>query len=157
MWECSTKSPAETQRLAAVVAQELKPGMVLCLAGDLGAGKTLFVKAAAKALGVDEAVTSPTFTLVNVYQGRLPVYHFDLYRLEMVEQLTDIGFDEYLHGEGVCLIEWPDAFLAAMPEQYLWIEIHAVGEEQRQWRFLPHGTQYEEISEEVKRSWQYLR
>ncbi len=157
MWQCSTKSPEETRQLAALLAQYLPAGAVICLAGDLGAGKTLFIKALAAALGVEEEVTSPTFTLVNVYQGHQVIYHFDLYRLAMVEQLVDIGFEEYVNSDGICLIEWPDEFRAAMPEQYLWIEISIAGENLRNWRFLPQGIEYEVISEELKKSCPYLR
>lgn len=157
MWQCITKSPEETSELAFFLASHLKPGAVVCLSGDLGAGKTLFVKSAAKALGVEEEVTSPTFALVNVYQGALTVYHFDLYRLRRVEELLDIGFDEYVNGKGISLIEWPDEFKAALPEQYLWIEISRLTENERNWRFLPQGEIYEALSEELKRSCQYLR
>ncbi len=157
MWQCITRSPEETGELAFFLARHLKPGDVVCLSGDLGAGKTLFVKSAAKALGVEEEVTSPTFALVNVYQGRLTIYHFDLYRLQHPEQLIDIGFDEYVNGDGISLIEWPDEFKTALPEQYLWIEISRLAENERNWRFLPQGEKYEALSEELKRSCQYLR
>ena len=157
MWQYNTKSPEQTSELAVLLAGLLKPGMVICLDGDLGAGKTLFVKAAAKALGVEEEVTSPTFALVNVYQGKVLIYHFDLYRLQQVEQLADIGFDEYVNGDGISLIEWPNEFKAALPEEYLWIEIIRTADSERSWRFLPQGEKYDALSEELKRLCQYSR
>ena len=157
MWQYNTKSPEQTSELAVLLAGLLKPGMVICLDGDLGAGKTLFVKAAAKALGVEEEVTSPTFALVNVYQGEVVLYHFDLYRLQHVEQLADIGFDEYVNGDGISLIEWPNEFKAALPEEYLWIEIVRTADTERNWRFLPRGEKYDALSEELKGLCQYSR
>ena len=95
MFTCTTNSPEETAHLAELVGQKIREGTVLCLEGDLGAGKTLFVQSLAHTLGVEGEVTSPTFNLMNVYEGICPIYHFDLYRLETEEELEDIGFYEY--------------------------------------------------------------
>lgn len=102
-----TSSPAETEALAQRLAQTLKAGDVLALDGDLGAGKTAFTRGLARGLGFDGPVTSPTFTIVNEYEGgRLPLFHFDLYRLSSPEELFDIGWEDYLDRGGVCCVEW---------------------------------------------------
>ena len=109
MFTCTTNSPEETAHLAELVGQKIREGTVLCLEGDLGAGKTLFVQSLAHTLGVEGEVTSPTFNLMNVYEGICPIYHFDLYRLETEEELEDIGFYEYTEDpEGIVVIEWSD-------------------------------------------------
>lgn len=109
-------SEEDTGRIAAEFARALEAGDVVCLNGDLGAGKTVFVAAAARALGVEEYISSPTFTIVNEYSGRMPVYHFDAYRIADADEMEEIGFDEYIYGGGVCIIEWSCNIEAALPE-----------------------------------------
>lgn len=152
IWEWTSDSPAATSRLARCLGGLLRGGEVLCLAGDLGAGKTLFTQGVAAGLEVAGEVTSPTFALLNIYQSRLgEVYHFDLYRLEDASQLWDIDFYSYVEGRGVALVEWPDAFWEEMPREHLRIELcRGEGEEQRRLRFLPHGERYETLCEELK-------
>lgn len=119
-----TRSPEETMSLAERLGMAAEAGTVLCLVGDLGAGKTLFTQGFAKGLGVTGEVTSPTFALMNQYRGRLPVTHFDLYRLEREDELDEIGFYEYAEdGRGVVLIEWADKFPDAMPEDCICLRI----------------------------------
>ncbi len=102
-----SSSSEETFRLGEVIGAKLRPGTVICLHGDLGVGKTVFVKGVAKGLGIDEPVCSPTFTILQEYrEGRIPLFHFDVYRIEDPEEMYEIGFEEYLFGDGVCLIEW---------------------------------------------------
>lgn len=114
----------ETQRIAAVLAKVVVPGTVIALEGDLGAGKTHFTQGLARGLGVGEAVTSPTFNVMSVYdQGRLPLYHFDLYRLEDALELEDIAFYDYVEADGVSCIEWAAKFPEEIPAQALWISI----------------------------------
>ena len=113
----------ETQRIAAALAKVV-PGTVIALEGDLGAGKTHFTQGLARGLGVGEAVTSPTFNVMSVYdQGRLPLYHFDLYRLEDALELEDIAFYDYVEADGVSCIEWAAKFPEEIPAQALWISI----------------------------------
>ena len=108
--------PAETAQIAKAAAQFAKSGDVFCLDGDLGAGKTFFSQAFGAALGITEPIVSPTFTIVSEYEeGRLPMYHFDVYRIEEIEEMDEIGFDEYAFGEGVCLIEWADLIEDMLP------------------------------------------
>ena len=101
----------------------LKKGDILCLTGDLGAGKTAMSKAIAKGLEVDEHVTSPTFAIIQEYMGRLPLYHFDVYRIGSVEEMEDLGYEEYFYGDGVCIIEWASIIEELIPKEHLWIDI----------------------------------
>ena len=105
------------------MAQTANAGDIFCLCGDLGVGKTVFTKGFAKGLGIDEHITSPTFTIVNEYVGRLPFYHFDVYRIADPDEMYDIGFDEYIFGEGVCLIEWANIIEELITENAKWINI----------------------------------
>ena len=119
-----SRSPEETTALAERLGAAAEAGTVLCLVGDLGVGKTLFTQGFARGLGVTGEVTSPTFALMNQYCGRLPVTHFDLYRLEREDELDEIGFYEYAEPSGgVVLIEWADKFPDALPEPHIRLEI----------------------------------
>ena len=116
-------SEQETYDFAYSLAQNAKSGDIYCLCGDLGVGKTVFTKGFAKGLGIDEHITSPTFTIVNEYAGSLPLYHFDVYRIADPDEMYDIGFDEYIFGESVCLIEWANLIEELIPENAKWINI----------------------------------
>ena len=151
MFTCTTNSPEETAHLAELVGQKIREGTVLCLEGDLGAGKTLFVQSLAHTLGVEGEVTSPTFNLMNVYEGsELEVRHFDLYRLNRPEELEDIGFAEYAGGEGVTLIEWAELFSEQLPEEYLQVVLRHEGAGRRA-VLEAHGRRYEQLLEEVEK------
>ena len=121
---CTTNSPEETEALGASLAQELEPGAVLAFTGDLGAGKTAFVRGLARGLGCPGRVTSPTFTIVNEYEGgRLPLFHFDLYRLGGADELFDIGWEDYLARGGVCAVEWSENAQGALEQPYIKVDI----------------------------------
>lgn len=108
----------DTYELGEKIGQMAKPGMVISLTGDLGVGKTVFTQGLAKGLDIEEPVNSPTFTIVQVYEeGRLPLYHFDVYRIGDIEEMDEIGYEDYFYGEGVCLIEWADLIREILPEQ----------------------------------------
>ncbi len=111
----ATHSAGETAQLGAALAKAVRPGDILALSGDLAAGKTTFIQGFCRALGVEEPVTSPTFTLINEYRGTLPVYHFDCYRLEGADDLYDLGYEEYFYGDGVVVIEWADRIESLLP------------------------------------------
>ncbi len=113
----------ETFNLGFMCGVEAKKGDVFCLDGDLGVGKTVFAKGFAKGLKVEDEITSPTFTIVNEYEGKFKFYHFDMYRIEDIEQLYNIGFDEYVFGDGVCLIEWSQLVKEALPENLIKVTI----------------------------------
>ena len=109
----------DTFELGTKLGQNAKPGDVYTLVGDLGVGKTVFTQGLAEGLGIAEAVSSPTFTIVQVYEeGRLPLYHFDVYRIGDVSEMDEIGYEDYFYGEGVCLIEWADLIREILPERY---------------------------------------
>lgn len=128
----TTSSPDETQALGAAFGALLQPGMVIALHGNLAAGKTCFVQGVAEALGAREAVSSPTFTLVNEYHGRVPVYHLDLYRLTRVAELYDLGYEDILSpGDAVCLIEWAERAKGALPADHIRVHFEHAGEDQR--------------------------
>ncbi|MCC8161350.1 MAG: tRNA (adenosine(37)-N6)-threonylcarbamoyltransferase complex ATPase subunit type 1 TsaE [Oscillospiraceae bacterium] len=112
----TSSSYEETTQIAAQFAKSLKKGDVLCMYGDLGAGKTAFVQGLAKGLGIDEIVTSPTFTIVNEYSGIMPLYHFDVYRIADCDEMYEVGYEEYVYGEGVSVIEWPQLIADVLPE-----------------------------------------
>ena len=112
-----SNSARETMNIAKAFAKELKAGDVICLDGDLGAGKTAFVQGMAKGLGIDEYISSPTFTIVNCYEGRLPLYHFDVYRISDSDEMYEVGFDEYVYGNGVAVIEWSQLISDILPEK----------------------------------------
>ena len=122
--EYTSNSPGQTEEIGAALAAELKPGAVLAFTGDLGAGKTAFVRGLARGLGIAERVTSPTFTIVNEYEGgRLPLFHFDMYRLGSSEELFDIGWEDYLARGGVCAVEWSENIADALEESCIKVDI----------------------------------
>ncbi|TDT62436.1 tRNA (adenosine(37)-N6)-threonylcarbamoyltransferase complex ATPase subunit type 1 TsaE [Fonticella tunisiensis] len=126
--EIITKSPEETYNLGVRLGEQLMPGDIIVLNGDLGAGKTQLTKGIAEGLGVADYITSPTFTIVNEYEGRLPLYHFDVYRIEDIYEMNEIGFEEYLFGNGVCVIEWGDMVRELLPYDVIDIYISKVDE-----------------------------
>ena len=115
------ENESKTRELGYKLGKLLKPGSVICLVGDLGAGKTTMTQSLAQALEVDDYITSPTFTIVNEYEGKIPLYHFDVYRIGSSEEMYDIGYDEYINGEGVCIIEWANLIEDILPDEYLHI------------------------------------
>ena len=119
-----TNSPAETEALGQRLAERLQPGDVIAYTGDLGAGKTAFTRGLARGLGITERITSPTFTIVNEYQGgRLPLFHFDMYRLGSSEELYEIGWEDYLARGGVCAVEWSEIVADALEEPCIRVDI----------------------------------
>lgn len=145
-----TKSPEETASIGYKLGSLLKAGDILCMDGDLGAGKTTMTQSITKGLEVDDYVTSPTFTIVNEYMGRVPVYHFDVYRIGDVDEMYDIGFDEYIHSEGVCIIEWSKIIEEILPENRLEIKLNRRDEENvRELSFIAYGERYEQMIEEL--------
>ena len=119
-----TKTPEETYELGRKMGQEAKPGQVICLEGDLGVGKTVFTQGFAVGLGIGEPVNSPTFTIVQQYEeGRLPLYHFDVYRIGDVSEMDEIGYEDCFFGQGVSLIEWPGLIRELLPREAVWVTI----------------------------------
>ena len=152
MLTCVTHSPEETAHLAGTIGKIIREGTVICLDGELGVGKTLFVRALARNLGVESDVTSPTFNLMNIYEAACPIVHFDLYRISSEEAREDIGFYEYAEAtEGIVLIEWAEKFPDAMPADHLSVRIEALNDEERQFTFVAKGKKSRALLEELKR------
>ncbi|MDO5416288.1 MAG: tRNA (adenosine(37)-N6)-threonylcarbamoyltransferase complex ATPase subunit type 1 TsaE [Lachnospiraceae bacterium] len=119
-----TKKPEETFALGEELGRKAAPGQVYCLNGDLGVGKTVFTQGFAKGLGIEGPVNSPTFTILQSYEeGRLPLYHFDVYRIGDVEEMEEVGYEDCFYGEGVSLVEWPTLVEEILPETAIWITI----------------------------------
>lgn len=151
MLEITTASPEETKALGERLGQLLQPGDILCLQGDLGAGKTLMAKGIALGLDIaEEEVTSPTFTLINEYQGRLPFYHMDVYRLDDPEAMYDLGLEEYFYDQGVTLVEWADKLGEFIPQEALFIDILVLSGESRKITLRPQGQRYQGLLKELK-------
>ena len=126
-----TNSPRETEAVGAALAKQLKPGSIIAYTGDLGAGKTAITRGLARGLGCTDPVTSPTYTIVNEYlSGRLPLFHFDMYRLASSDDLWDIGWEDYLDRGGVCAVEWSENVADAM-ENAIWVRIEKTGDDSR--------------------------
>ncbi len=134
-----TNSPAETEALGQRLAERLQPGDVIAYTGDLGAGKTAFTRGLARGLGITERITSPTFTIVNEYQGgRLPLFHFDMYRLGSSDELYEIGWEDYLARGGVCAVEWSEIVADALEEPCIRVDIRQ-GETENQRKITVEG------------------
>jgi tRNA threonylcarbamoyladenosine biosynthesis protein TsaE len=152
-WTYDSESLDATGRLGAALSERLVPGAVVALVGPLGAGKTQLVQVVAEALGADRRlVTSPTFVLVHEYAARLPVYHFDAYRLSDPVEFAELGVEEYFAGKGVCLVEWADKVRGCLPEEYLEVRISVTGPSSRRFEFAAYGTVYERILDAMAQS-----
>ncbi|MCU9615314.1 tRNA (adenosine(37)-N6)-threonylcarbamoyltransferase complex ATPase subunit type 1 TsaE [Caldibacillus lycopersici] len=144
--EVNVHSFEDTFQLAEKLSKFLKAGDVIALEGDLGAGKTSFTKGLAKGLGIQRNVNSPTFTIIKEYHGRLPLYHMDVYRMK--DSMEDLGFDEYFHGDGICVVEWAHIIEDQLPNNLLIIEIQYVDETSRKIQLRPIGERYKQVCEE---------
>ena len=145
-----TKSPEETKNLGEEVGKLAKPGDLLAFYGELGAGKTCFIQGISQELEVKDYVTSPSFTIVNEYQGKIPIYHFDLFRLN-VEEILELGYEEYFYGEGLTVIEWAEMIEQLLPKEHLKIDIKFKDRYQRIISFIPQGDRFNIFLEELNR------
>lgn len=148
-----TSSPEETIQLGQFIGEILKPGSVIGLCGELGTGKTHLIKGLARGLGVDQRyyVTSPSFTIINEYPGRIPLNHIDLYRLEEMDQMEELGYEEYFHGDGVTVIEWAEKILPVLPANRLMVELTHLCEHRRKFRITGLGHPYRDIVGDIAR------
>lgn len=146
-YKVTSHSEMETICLAQNFESEKFPNMIICLDGELGSGKTLFTKGIAGALGIKEPITSPTFTIVKEYDGELPLYHMDVYRLD--GNTEGVGIEEYFSKGGVVVIEWSNTIKDILPKNYLNIKFKIVGENKRILTIIPHGQEYEELCQAV--------
>lgn len=148
--EIILNSLEETEKFGIKLGKFLQKGDILCLNGELGAGKTTMTKSIGIGLGVEEYITSPTFALINQYSGRLPVYHFDVYRLENVDELYDLGFDEYFYGDGVCIIEWADKIKRMLPKERIVVDIENGNDKERRiLKISGFGIRFDELLKEL--------
>ena len=149
MIKITANSAEEMHYLGERFGQLAKPGYFFALDGDLGAGKTTLSQGIAKGLGIEDLVSSPTFTIIHEYEtGRLPLYHMDVYRLKHPEELYDLGYEEYFYGEGFTVVEWANIIEPLLPEEYLGIYIRVTAEG-RVLELEPHGEEYERLIEEL--------
>ncbi|MGD6845282.1 tRNA (adenosine(37)-N6)-threonylcarbamoyltransferase complex ATPase subunit type 1 TsaE [Bacillus infantis] len=146
-FEFVSGSPDTTMDFSKRLAERLMPGDVLTLEGDLGAGKTTFTKGLAQGLGIQRNVSSPTFTIIKEYMGRMPLYHMDVYRVE--DSFEDLGFDEYFEGKGVTVVEWAHLIEDQLPEERLQIDIRHGEAGSRMLILKPYGVRYEDLCKEI--------
>lgn len=141
----------ETEKFGIFLGENLKPGDVVCLNGDLGAGKTTLTKSIAKGLGIDDYVTSPTFTIVNEYYGKTDLYHIDTYRLDEKIDVDYLGFDEYFYSDGVTIVEWAEKIRDALPEEYMEINIKS-HDDKRDLEINYLGNRFDKLKEKLDES-----
>lgn len=153
-WETKTEAPGETRSLGRLLGEFAVAGLVVLLNGDLGAGKTCFAQGVANGLAVSPAtpVTSPSYTLLNIHHGRLPLYHFDLYRLSRVEDLADLGYDEVAGGDGLTLVEWADRMTDELAASVA-VSIELLAEQHRRFRFDALDDRGRELLGQLARNW----
>ena len=149
MLKIKTNNAKETQQLGRLIGESLVGGEIIAMTGDLGAGKTTMTKSIAKGLNIDEHITSPTFTIVNEYDGRLKLFHFDVYRIGDIEEMYDIGYEEYFYSGGVCIIEWANLIEEILPEDTINIEISTLDENKREFTITGKGDKFNHIVKEL--------
>lgn len=146
-YKITSRSEIDTIELAQNIESEKFPNMVICLDGELGSGKTIFTKGFADAMGIEDNITSPTFTVIKEYDGELPLFHMDVYRLD--GETDGVGIEDYFSKDGVVIIEWASMIKDILPDEYLSIKFKLLDENKRMIVITPHGTKYEELCEAV--------
>lgn len=155
--EMSSHSAEQTRKIGAKLGELAAFGDVILLEGELGVGKTCLTQGIARGLGIDDYVISPTFVLLREYQGRLHLYHIDFYRLESIEEVVQLGLDDYLYSSGVCVVEWAEKGLDILPEEHLYIEMQHRTSTERKLNFTPKGARYVEMLSMIKKLSQVAR
>lgn len=148
--ELTTPNPGQTQKLGKRLGKLARPGDVILLVGKLGAGKTCLTQGIAWGLGIEDYAASPSFVLVRELYGRLPLYHMDFYRLENLEEIAELGMDEYFYGQGVSVVEWAEKAMSLLPPEHLLIEMEYISDSQRHLEFKASGQRYREMLAELK-------
>jgi len=148
--ELISHSPEQTQKFGERIGELALPGDVFLLVGTLGTGKTCLTQGIAWGLGIREYALSPSFVIVRELHGRLPLYHIDLYRLDRIEEIAELGLDDYLYGSGVCVVEWAEKGLNLLPAEHLLIEISYLSDTERSFRLKPSGERYLKIVAQLK-------
>lgn len=149
--EIVSQSPEQTQKLGRRLGESALPGDVFLLVGELGAGKTCLTQGIAWGLGIKEYAMSPSFVIMRELYGRLPLYHVDLYRLDHLEEIVDLGLDEYFYGRGICVVEWAEKALSILPQKHLLIRINYLSDTGRSFKMEPSGQRYLELVEQLRK------
>ena len=153
--EIISRSPEQTQKIGVQLGKTAQPGDNLFLVGNLGAGKTCLTQGIARGLDIKEYAASPSFVIIRELKGRLPLYHIDFYRLDHLEEIAELGLDDYFYGHGVCVVEWAEKGLNLLPSEHLLIEIGYVADTERSLKFKPSGQRYRQIVAKLKQcNWQ---
>ena len=148
--ELISHSPDDTLKIGADIGELASGGDIFLLVGSLGTGKTCLTQGIARGLGITEHTPSPSFVLVRQFYGRLPLYHIDLYRLDNINEIADLGLDDYLYGDGVCVIEWAEKGLSLLPQEHLMIVMSYLGDTERRLVFKPGSQRYREMMTELR-------
>ena len=148
--EIISHSPEETQKIGVKLGEIALPGDIVLLVGELGVGKTCLTQGIAWGLGIKEYAASPSFVVMRELYGRLPLYHIDFYRLDHLEEIAELGLDDYLYGKGVCVLEWAEKGISLLPEEHLLIEMGYLSDTERSLKFKPGGKRYREIVSQLK-------
>jgi tRNA threonylcarbamoyladenosine biosynthesis protein TsaE len=148
--ELITRSPEETQKFGTRLGKIAQPGDVFLLVGKLGAGKTCLTQGIAWGLNIEEYAASPSFVVIRELEGRLPLYHIDFYRLDNLEEIAELGLDDYLYGNGVSVVEWAEKGLSLLPPEHLLIEMSYVADTERRLKLKPSGKRYQKMVAELK-------
>ena len=147
-----SQSPEQTQKLGARIGELALPGDIFLLVGKLGTGKTCLTQGIARGLDIREYVMSPSFVIIRELYGRLPLYHIDLYRLDHIEEIEELGLDDYLYGNGVCVVEWAEKGLTALPKEHLLIQIDYLSDTERSFYLKPSGQRYRKLATQLKQN-----
>lgn len=143
-------SPGQTRKLGVSIGELALAGDIYLLVGSLGTGKTCLTQGIAWGLNIEEYALSPSFVIVRELHGRLPLYHIDLYRLDHIEEIAELGLDDYLYGDGVCVIEWAEKGLSVLPAEHLMIQLSFISDTERSFQFKPSGQRYRELLGQMK-------
>jgi len=146
----TSHSPEQTQKLGVSIGELALPGDIYLLVGNLGTGKTCLTQGIAWGLNIKEYTMSPSFVIVRELHGRLPLYHIDLYRLDHIEEIADLGLDDYFYGNGVCVVEWAEKGLSVLPPEYLLVQISFISDTERSFQLKPSGKRYRETIGQLK-------
>ncbi len=149
-YQLTSHSPEQTQQLGFRIGELALPGDIFLLVGNLGTGKTCLTQGIAWGLNIQEYTQSPSFVIMRELYGRLPLYHLDLYRLDRIEEIIDLGLDEYLYGNGVCVIEWAEKGLSVLPAEHLLIQISYLADTGRSFRLQPSGQRYRKMLTQLR-------
>ncbi|MCJ7769329.1 MAG: tRNA (adenosine(37)-N6)-threonylcarbamoyltransferase complex ATPase subunit type 1 TsaE [Dehalococcoidales bacterium] len=149
-FELISHNPSETHRFGINIGKLAMPGDILLLVGKLGAGKTCLTQGIARGLGIEGYIPSPSFVLIRQFYGRLPLYHIDLYRLDLPQEIADLGLDDYLYGQGACVIEWAEKGSNLMPPEHMLIKIDYLGDTERSLKLEAYGRRYIEMLDKLK-------